>query len=242
MEGTDSFCGCTVSRPRHTLTLVTSFMRKEECIIVIFALENTENLHSPQFDWSALGSGSDSAARGQKSKWSQDLRTLASPFTERSICLQTAPCCLENPRDGGAWWAAICGVVQSWTQLKRLSSSSSSSFYQMTQWTGNICAFWFFNTDGKWQERFCQTRTWWKFWSVLWNQMLCSSLKFSGLFNADVYRYWASFYWLLSFKSSNWSVFLKEGLRIKKRAGSVVMTSLPRYGLSHRVCYKKSCS
>ena len=35
--------------------------------------------------------------------------------------------CLENPRDGGAWWAAVYGVAQSWTQLKRLSSSSSSS-------------------------------------------------------------------------------------------------------------------
>ena len=35
--------------------------------------------------------------------------------------------CLENPRDGGAWWAAVYGVTQSWTRLKRLSSSSSSS-------------------------------------------------------------------------------------------------------------------
>ena len=34
--------------------------------------------------------------------------------------------CLENPRDGEAWWAAIYGVAQSWTRLKRLSSSSSS--------------------------------------------------------------------------------------------------------------------
>ena len=34
--------------------------------------------------------------------------------------------CLENPRDGGAWWAAIYGVTQSWTRLKRLSSSSIS--------------------------------------------------------------------------------------------------------------------
>ena len=34
--------------------------------------------------------------------------------------------CLENPRDGGAWWAAIYGVTQSWTWLERLSSSSSS--------------------------------------------------------------------------------------------------------------------
>ena len=33
--------------------------------------------------------------------------------------------CLENPRDGGAWWAAIYGVAQSQTQLKWLSSSSS---------------------------------------------------------------------------------------------------------------------
>ena len=32
--------------------------------------------------------------------------------------------CLENPRDGGAWWAAIYGVTQSRTWLKRLSSSS----------------------------------------------------------------------------------------------------------------------
>ena len=36
--------------------------------------------------------------------------------------------CLENPRDGGAWWAAVCGVTQSQTWLKRLSSSSSSLF------------------------------------------------------------------------------------------------------------------
>ena len=33
---------------------------------------------------------------------------------------------LENPTDGGAWWAAVYGVAQSRTRLKRLSSSSSS--------------------------------------------------------------------------------------------------------------------
>ena len=32
--------------------------------------------------------------------------------------------CLENPRDGGTWWAAVCGVAQSQTRLKWLSSSS----------------------------------------------------------------------------------------------------------------------
>ena len=34
--------------------------------------------------------------------------------------------CLENPRDRGAWWAAVYGVTQSRTRLKRLSNSSSS--------------------------------------------------------------------------------------------------------------------
>ena len=40
--------------------------------------------------------------------------------------------CLENPRDGGAWWAAVYGVTQSWTQLKQLSSSSSKHKVMMT--------------------------------------------------------------------------------------------------------------
>ena len=35
--------------------------------------------------------------------------------------------CLENPRDRGAWWAAVSGVAQSRTRLKQLSSSSSST-------------------------------------------------------------------------------------------------------------------
>ena len=34
--------------------------------------------------------------------------------------------CLENPRDGGAWWAAVYGVTQSRTRLKQLSSSRQS--------------------------------------------------------------------------------------------------------------------
>ena len=38
--------------------------------------------------------------------------------------------CLENSRDGGAWWAAVYGVTRSRTGLKRLSSSSSMCWYQ----------------------------------------------------------------------------------------------------------------
>ena len=37
--------------------------------------------------------------------------------------------CLENPRDGRAWWAVVYGVAQSWTRLKWLSSSSSNKAF-----------------------------------------------------------------------------------------------------------------
>ena len=50
--------------------------------------------------------------------------------------------CLENPRDGGAWWAAINGVAQSQTRLKRLSSSSSSSNKDTCYHMTNPCWCW----------------------------------------------------------------------------------------------------
>ena len=42
--------------------------------------------------------------------------------------------CLENPRDGGAWWAVVSGVAQSQTRMKRLSSSSSR-FSSIPEWS-----------------------------------------------------------------------------------------------------------
>ena len=42
--------------------------------------------------------------------------------------------CLENPRDRGAWWAAVYGVAQSQTRLKWLSSSSSSNLLFKNRW------------------------------------------------------------------------------------------------------------
>ena len=39
--------------------------------------------------------------------------------------------CLENSRDGGAWWAAVYGVAQSQTRLKWLSSSSKSQLFHL---------------------------------------------------------------------------------------------------------------
>ena len=40
---------------------------------------------------------------------------------------QPTPCsCLENPRDGGAWWSAVYGVTPSWTRLRRLRKKKKS--------------------------------------------------------------------------------------------------------------------
>ena len=47
--------------------------------------------------------------------------------------------CLENPGDGGAWWAAIYGVAKSWTRLKQFSSSHWPSLDEesmCTNWGG----------------------------------------------------------------------------------------------------------
>ena len=49
--------------------------------------------------------------------------------------------CLENPRDGGAWWAAVYGVTQSWTQLKWLSSSSSQYSCWRISWTASLAGY-----------------------------------------------------------------------------------------------------
>src|SRR5574337_971354 len=47
--------------------------------------------------------------------------------------------CLENPRDGGAWWAAVCGVTHSQTRLKRLSSSSQLLLLDLVVFNFHSC-------------------------------------------------------------------------------------------------------
>ena len=54
---------------------------------------------------------------------------------------------LENPRDGGAWWAAVYGVAQNWTQLKWLSSSSSTIKNNLLFQVSNNPAHFMFNTS-----------------------------------------------------------------------------------------------
>ena len=79
-------------------------------------------------------------------------RTQLSDFTftshfhalEKEMATHAKCSCLENPRDGGAWWAAVCGVAQSRTRLKWLSSSSSRYFTWaslVTQTVKNLPAY-----------------------------------------------------------------------------------------------------
>ena len=65
--------------------------------------------------------------------------------------------CLENPRDGRAWWAAVYGVAQSRTQLKRLSSSSNP-FLLFLAGVVNACWQMGFQGDSDGKESACNGR------------------------------------------------------------------------------------
>ena len=49
--------------------------------------------------------------------------------------------CLENPRDGGPWWAAVYGVAQSQTRLKQLSSSKGNIFEGSVQFSRSVMSY-----------------------------------------------------------------------------------------------------
>ena len=104
--------------------------------------------------------------------------------------------CLENPRDRGAWWAAIYGVAQSLTRLKRLSSSSSScpfkeSYDQTRQHIkkqrhyfankGPSSQGYGFSSSHVWMWELDYKESWvpknWCFWTVVLEKTLESPLK-----------------------------------------------------------------
>ena len=60
-----------------------------------------------------------------QTRWSDFTFTFHFHALEKEMATHSSV--VENPRDGGAWWAAAYGVAQSWTRLKQLSSSSSST-------------------------------------------------------------------------------------------------------------------
>ena len=57
--------------------------------------------------------------------------------------------CLENPRDGGAWWAAVYGVSRSRTWLKRLSSSSSFTIWTTREANNNLRSLIFYHVQNQ---------------------------------------------------------------------------------------------
>ena len=91
--------------------------------------------------------------------WATSLSLFPFMHWRRKWCNPLQCSCLENPRDGGAWWAAVYGVAQIRKRLKRLSSSSSSSrnktktkyifliinhsFIAINSFTGIVCYYLF---------------------------------------------------------------------------------------------------
>ena len=93
--------------------------------------------------------------------------------------------CLENPRDGGAWWAAVYGVAQSSTWLTRLSNSSSSRQHIKKQrnYFANKCPYsqsYSFSSNHVWMWELDHKEGWvlknWCFWTVVLEKTLESPL------------------------------------------------------------------
>ena len=95
--------------------------------------------------------------------------------------------CLENPRDGEAWWAAVYGVAWSWTWLKRLSSSSSSSRASITN---------YHKLAGLEQQKFLYSQ----FWSSKSRSWQGHTLSKSS--RGDFFLSSSSFWWFLAFLDS----------------------------------------
>ena len=67
--------------------------------------------------------------------------------------------CLENPRDGGAWWAAVYGVAQSWTRLTWLSNSSRNYKAREHSWNTTRLETTHWNSPRLWEYQPRMTNT-----------------------------------------------------------------------------------
>ena len=83
--------------------------------------------------------------------------------------------CLENLRDGRAWWAVVYGVAESRTRLKRLSSSSRWFCVQTFVWTKLVMAA--LHSDSEWKSRFCFALWGGTEHTCLWVQLRCNTLS-----------------------------------------------------------------
>ena len=91
--------------------------------------------------------------------------------------------CLENPRDGGVWCASIYGVVQSWTELKRLSSTSKQFIKKQRHYfanKGQSSQGYGFSSSHVWMweldcKESCVLKSW-SFWTEVLEKILESPL------------------------------------------------------------------
>ena len=126
-----SLCGV------HFVSFVLLFYFKQRFLFVCLFLGRSMATHSSTLAWTICGWRS-LVGCSPWGRWELDA-TERLHFHFSLSCIgegngNPLQCsCLENPRDGGAWWAAVYAVTQSRTQLKWLSSSSSSS---MVWWRG----------------------------------------------------------------------------------------------------------
>ena len=111
---------------------------------------------------------------------------MGRPIPDSCWCLvETNPLqcsCLENPRDGGAWWAAVYGVTQSRTRLKRLSSSRQHIKKQRHYFVnkGLSGQGYGFSSGQVWMWELDYKESWapkkWCFWTVVLEKTLASPL------------------------------------------------------------------
>ena len=96
---------------------------------------------------------------------------------------------LENPRDGGAWWASVYGVAQSWTWLKWLSSSNSRQHIKKQRHyfanKGPSSQGYGFSNNHVWMWELDYKESWtlknWCFWTVVLEKTFESSLNFKEI-------------------------------------------------------------
>ena len=128
---------------RNVYLMISVFLRGPYPVGVItpvlrWFLEKATAPHSSTLAWRIPGMEEPGRLQSMGSlRVRHDWATLLSLFTfigeGNGNPLQCS--CLENPRDGGAWWAAVYGVTQSWTRLKWCSSSRDDFPYSTVIFT-----------------------------------------------------------------------------------------------------------
>ena len=120
--------------------------------------------------------------------------------------------CLENPRDGGAWWAAVYGVTQSWTRLKWLSSSSSSRNKEVGLASRAATTLWELVEEGT--SLSCHSRE-----IAPGMEMSRRKLRFLVLQQWYCYNFWLCLFPDINYRKGNESFKMKKVALVLKQQG-----------------------